>query len=130
MMKYIILVDFELQGSEIPQNIIVPYSFEGQVDITILDDEKLLAKNVIVDIEDFPLAYVDLSTPNLYVSSRNFSRTIDFLPSERNQTIPMRLLGSWQRNEYTTFGHLFADFSDIDRVEQKAIEVKVFFTFL
>lgn len=90
-----------------------------------MNDEKILAKLVDIDIDDIPLGEITLNTPNTYIASNKFNYTTNFYPSDWNETIPYVLHGIWQRSTYYLNAILFAGFSDSEHVLQKRVNVKV-----
>lgn len=104
---------------------LIPYTYEAQLRVEILNKDKMLASMVDVDIEDIPLGQIILNQPNSYVLNNKHNYSTDFYPDDWNKTIRYTMLGTWQRSEYRVNGHLFAGFSDSERVEQKFVDIKV-----
>lgn len=124
-MDFDFVVNFNLTASEYITNALIPYTFEGQINIQLLNDEKILAKLVDIDIVGISLGEITLNTANTYIASNKFNYTTDFYPSYWNETISYVLRGIWQRSTYYLNGHLFAGFSDSEHVLQKRVNVKV-----
>lgn len=122
---------FQVNTSKRLQHVIIPYSYEGQIQIHVknLPEQNILSKRVDIDIDHIPLNEIALNTINRYAVKARHNYTINLISELRNESLPYVLRGTWQRRTYFKNGQIFAGFGDSETVQQKHVnyvEVSVF----
>lgn len=108
-----------MNASETLRHVLVPYAYEAQITVDVLNEPKTMAKIVDVDLANIPLNEIKLYTANHYVIEDRHNFTANCVTSRAKNSLPYVLRGTWQRIIYFANGQLFAGFDDCEIVEPK-----------